>query len=296
MIIQEPSRLVSIHPGVVVLHLMMHGVLVFLWENPLLIIGQILFLLLWARQLKLLDPFPAILRYGWWISLAFLLVNPLMGQNGVTFLWKGPIVPVVGRMDLTVEELGYAVMAMLRLICLLLLSVMYQRGVDHDRFMLQFTKIAPKFVLTSLLAIRMVPFLSKELQRIQEIAQLRGLQPRTPSLRAKLIYQMSVFRPLLLSAMEGSWQTAESLYARGFGSGPRTIYRRERMNVQERVCLFLLLVFFLFIVAARVNGFGDFAFFPRVTWPDPLGDLLFLLILLVLWTLSAYGLTRRSEH
>ncbi len=274
----------------------MHGALVFLWENPLLLIGQIFFLLLWARQLKLLDPFPAILRYGWWISIAFLLVNPLMGQNGVTFLWKGPIIPVIGRMDLTLEELGYAVMAMLRLICLLLLSVMYQRGVDHDRFMLLFTKVAPKFVLTSLLAIRMVPFLSKELQRIQEINQLRGLRPAAQSIRAKLIYQMNVFRPLLLSAMEGSWQTAEALYARGFGSGPRSIYKQEHMNAQERVSLFLLLLFFTFIVAARVNGFGDFAFYPRVTWSDPLGDGLFLLILSVLWTLSAYGLTRRSEH
>lgn len=295
MITTARLRMTGIHPGTVVLHLVMHGVLVFLWENPLLIVGQLMFLLLWGHQEGMLQPFPAILRYGWWLCIAFLLINPLFGQNGLSFLWKGPIIPVIGRLDLTWEELGYAVIVMLRLLSLLLLSVIFQRGVDHDRFMLQFSKVAPRFVLTSVLAIRLVPFLSRELQRIQEVTLLRGLQPASNSTRDKIVFRMKLFRPLLLFAMEGSWLTAESLYARGFGSGPRSSYKPKRMTEQERVGVILPVLFFLLILAARLHGFGNFTFFPGLSWPDPLGDLLFLLILLLMWTLSAYWLTRRPE-
>lgn len=296
MIPAAKSRWVDKHPGVVVLHLLMHGFLVFLWDNPLLLCGQLLFLLLWGMQEKLFHPFPAILRFGWWISFATLLVNPLFGQNGETFLWRGPIIPLIGRLDLTMEELGYAVIVMLRLIILLLLSVMYQRFVNHDRFLLQFARVAPRFVLTSVLAIRLIPVLTVELNRIREITLLRGLQPDHPSPKEKLMAHMKLFRPLLLSALEGSWLTAETMYARGFGSGPRSIYKQENMTEQEKIGFLFILLLFAFILFARYNGYGNFAFFPRLSWADPYGDILFLIILYPLWAVPVYWLARRQEN
>ncbi|NGQ96253.1 hypothetical protein G3578_13890 [Brevibacillus sp. SYP-B805] len=296
MIAPTDSRWRKIHPVVVCLLLLVHGALVFFWENPLLIGGQLLFLILWAKRERIFVDLPSYFRYGWWIALVFLLINPLCASNGVTFLWKGPITPLIGRLDLTAEELGYAGMSMLRLSILVLLSVMYQRFIDHDRLMLTFSAWMPRFVLTAVLAIRLFPFLEQEMARIQETMRLRGILPKSDAWRDRLVHRLFLFRPLLLSALEGAWLTAETLYVRGFGSGPRTVYKRSRITGDEIMGLLLVLFIPVFAGFALGFDFGRFQFYPRMMWHDPVGDLLFLAGLSVVWILPLYWLLRRQTQ
>jgi energy-coupling factor transport system permease protein len=289
------SRWRTLHPVMVFILLLIHGVVVFLWENPLLIAGQLLFLGMWAFRERLFQQLPSYFRYGWWIAMVFLVINPLFSSNGVTFLWKGPVIPVIGRLDVTVEELGYAGISLFRLAILIILSGMFQRFVDHDRLMLSFSKIMPRFVLTAVLAIRLFPFLEQELTRIGEIMKLRGIVPKSSTWRDMLVHRMFFLRPLLLSAMEGSWMTAETLYVRGFGSGPRSVYKPSKMTSRELVGFLLILVIPVFALFGIFQDFGRFQFYPQVAWHDPLGDLLFLGGMLAVWVFPLVWLARRQE-
>jgi energy-coupling factor transport system permease protein len=175
------------------------------------------------------------------------------------------------------------------------LSVMYQRFIDHDRFFFLFARIAPRFVMTAVMAFRLFPFLSREFARIREIAQVRGIRPEGHGLRKQLRYTMFVLRPLLFGALEGSWLTAETLYARGFGSGPRSSYRMQPMERREWLGALLLGATLFIAIWGRMLSFGTFAYFPRLIWADPLGDLLFFIGLAAVWMLPILWLKGGKE-
>nr|WP_275581919.1 energy-coupling factor transporter transmembrane component T [Brevibacillus fulvus] len=251
--------------------------------------GQLVLIAVWAKQegaFAQLRPFFAMtLLFGF----AYLCLNTLVLHEGRTYLWKGPILPYLGRLDATVEELSYSLCGVIRLVILLLVSQLFQRLVDHDRFFFLFAEAAPRFVTTALLSIRLVPFLQHEYRRIRETAKLRGLEPQRANGLGQVRYSWLLLRPLLHSALEGAWLTAETLYARGFGSGKRSSYQRMALRPREKTGVLLLLLPFAFALYAKGLGVGQFAFFPLFSWPDPLGDLfglgcfLLLSIVPIIW-------------
>jgi len=276
----------SVHPLAVAVLLLCHLVCAFLWEyHPLLQTGQLLFLLVWAAREGCLSPVLSMFRLGIWFTAVFVIVNPLFASLGETVLWRGPVVSYFGRLDLTLEELLYSAAGVIRLFSILVLSVLYMRFLDHDRFFFLFARVAPRFVMTAVMAFRLFPFLSREYARIREIAQVRGLRPEGKEIRQQLRYTMLLLRPLLFGALEGAWLTAETLYARGFGSGPRSTYRTQPMKRKEWTGLLLLAAMLGLAIWGRALSFGTFQYFPRLVWPDPLGDVLFFMGLAAVWTL-----------
>lgn len=294
MIAGQSTKWRKIHPGAAVSLLLVHGIISFLWEHPLYLGGQLLFLLLWAWRERVLPSILPLFRLLLWLAPFFLLVNALFSTNGVTFLWKGPVIELIGRLDFTLEELAYSSMGLLRLSILLIISGMFQQFVDHDRFLLLFAKVAPRFVLTAVLAIRMFPFLLSEFTRMKEAAYLRGIRPKGEGKRAQIRFFLLLLRPLLYSALEGSWQTAETLYARGFGSGPRSAYKTKTISSKEllgMICIGMTLLFALF---GKWMTFGKIDYYPRFAFYDLPGDVLFLLIMVAVWMIPLYVLGRRE--
>ncbi|RNB78758.1 energy-coupling factor transporter transmembrane protein EcfT [Brevibacillus fluminis] len=289
-----PIRWQQLHPGAIAFFLFVQGILTFVWEHPFMLIGQLLFLLGWAWRERVLPAIMPLFRMLLVMAPFFLLVNALFSTNGVTFLWKGPVVPLIGRLDFTLEELAYSCMGLVRLAILLTLSGMFQQFVDHDRFLLLFAKVAPRFVLTAALAIRMFPFLLAEFSRIKETAYLRGIRPRGKGKRAQIRFYLFLLRPLLYSALEGSWQSAETLYARGFGSGPRSSYRTKKIASHEVLGLIFTGIVFAFALFGKWLDFGRIDYYPRFSFHDLPGDALFALLMVGSWLVPLYVLGRRE--
>src|SRR5450759_5120637 len=65
-------------------------------------------------------------------------------------------------------------------------------------------------------SLNLVPSVSASFVQVTEAQRLRGWRPRGPRSWAEVIV------PVVLTSVEGSIQLAESMEARGFGSGPRT--------------------------------------------------------------------------
>ncbi|PSJ99583.1 hypothetical protein C7R93_02590 [Brevibacillus fortis] len=286
----------SVHPVAVSSILLAHVVTAFLFDyHPLLQLGQLLFLILWALQEGLGKTMWITFRFGMLFSILFMIVNPLFASHGGTFLWRGPIVSILGRLDFTLEEMAYSFIGVIRLHTILVLSVMFQRFIDHDRFFFLFAKIAPRFVMTSVMAIRLFPLLSREFARIKEVSRLRGIRPKGGELIHRVRYYSLLLRPLLFSSLEGAWLTAEALYARGFGSGKRSSYHEVPLFPRELMSCMMSLVIVGIVIWGKRFDFASFSFYPTFNWSDPLGDLLFLTGLFVLWMLPIYGLRERRQ-
>ena len=146
-------------------------------------------------------------------GLVFLL-SPLLQSTGWHVLWSGPVVPVLGRLDVTREELWVAALNALRLAAVGLAFAVYALLLDHDRLIAAAT--GRRSVLAAVLATRLVPTFERDASGLVEALRGRNLAPEGLRGHAALL------SPLLAGSLERGTNLAEAMEARGFGRPGRT--------------------------------------------------------------------------
>lgn len=144
-------------------------------------------------------------------AFALLVLTPFIVTLGSHPIWTGPIVPVLGQLDVTSEELSSAALNALRLAAVGLAFAAYAVLLDHDR-LLQ----AVRFARPAALATRMLPMLERDATGLLEALRGRGVDITGVRGHAKLL------APLLAGSLERGLSLAEAMEARGFGRPGRT--------------------------------------------------------------------------
>ena len=144
-----------------------------------------------------------------------LLFSPLLAVEGGRALWSGPVLPVLGRVDVTTVELELAALNGLRLTALALAFGAYALLLDHDRLVAAAAP-ARRSALAVALATRLVPTLERDAVGLAEAARGRGLALAGVRGHARLL------SPLVAGSLERASSLAEAMEARGFGSSGAT--------------------------------------------------------------------------
>jgi energy-coupling factor transport system permease protein len=147
-------------------------------------------------------------------GMVFLLW-PWLENTGSHPFWHGPIVPVLGELTVTREELRLAALYALRFAAVGLASAAYVLLLDHDR-LLGAASWARRSALAVALATRLVPMLERDAFALVEALRGRGVEVEGVRARARLL------SPLLAGSLERGLNLAEAMEARGFGRPGRT--------------------------------------------------------------------------
>lgn len=147
-------------------------------------------------------------------GMVFLLW-PWLENTGSHPFWHGPIVPVLGELTVTREELRLAALYALRFADVGLASAAYVLLLDHDR-LLGAASWARRSALAVALATRLVPMLERDAFALVEALRGRGVEVEGVRARARLL------SPLLAGSLERGLNLAEAMEARGFGRPGRT--------------------------------------------------------------------------
>lgn len=150
-----------------------------------------------------------------WSGVGVLVVWPFLGVVGSDVLWSGPTVPVLGRIDVTREELELGLLYALRLVAAALAFGAYALLVDHDR-LLASLGFARRSAFAAVLATRLMPTLERDAAGLAETVRGRGVELSGLTAKAALV------SPLVAGSLERALNLAESLEARGFGRSGRT--------------------------------------------------------------------------
>jgi energy-coupling factor transport system permease protein len=131
-------------------------------------------------------------------------------------------------------------------------------------------------------SLNLVPSVSASFVQVSEAQRLRGWRPRGPRSWAEVVV------PVVLTSVEGSIQLAESMEARGFGSGPRTALRSTPLRRSDWWLIAASAAAVTLIVVARTSGWAaDWQPYPALTLPslDPVSLLagLLLFVPVVAW-------------
>lgn len=178
-------------------------------------------------------------------ALGVLVVSPFVWSSPTgTVLWEGPVVPVLGPLDITTVELREAALNALRLAALALAFAAYALLLDHDRLV----SAAGRFRRSALavaLATRLVPTLERDAVALADSVRGRGVELHGARGYATLL------SPLVAGSLERAEGLAEAMEARGFGRGggtraPRPPWsRRDRLAPAAAVLLLVAAVVWL---------------------------------------------------
>ena len=144
-------------------------------------------------------------------ALLFVVITPFVEEIGTHVLWSGPTVPVLGTLDVTVEELRNGLFQGLRLAAVGLAFAVYALLLDHDR-LLASAGWARRSTVAAGLATRLVPLLERDARDLR--VALRGRNVELGPVR--------LLSPLRAGSLERGLNLAEAMEARGYGRAERT--------------------------------------------------------------------------
>jgi energy-coupling factor transport system permease protein len=111
-------------------------------------------------------------------------------------------------------------------------------------------------------SLNLVPSVSSSFTQVSEAQRMRGWQPKGPRSWAEVVV------PVVLTSVEGSIQLAESMEARGFGSGPRTSMDTRKLTQNDWLLIATSAIAVAIFVLADLAGWAAGWYpYPSITVP-----------------------------
>ncbi len=236
----------------------------FVFSSPLVLAGLLAALLgvaVLAGSIRDLKPF---LVMALVVGLLIVCINALVSGQGLTVLVRGPVVPVVGAVDVTLEACVYGLLMGLRVAVVMVAAGIYTVAVDPDRVLRLFGRIGFRSALTAAVATRLVPTLGRDAQRLGEAHRCRP-DFSVESGRMGLVRSKApVLRALLVGSLERAADIAMALETKGFGRGRVSSGVRDAWTANDVAFTFSGILLLSFTVAAIAIGAGSIQIYPRL--------------------------------
>src|SRR5216684_2585648 len=158
------------------------------------------------------------------IAAFAMLLNFVSAHLGATVLFSLPAqIPALGG-PYTLEALAFGASGGITIAAAILSAAPFSLLLDSHEVMDALPAPLSRSGVVIASSLNLVPAVATSFVQVTEAQRLRGWRPRGPR------SWMEVVVPLVLTSVEGSIQLAESMEARGFGSGPRTTLRSTVLN------------------------------------------------------------------
>ena len=253
----------SFHPAAVLVYLFVLLVLSLLYENPLYLLALLFLLALLIKGVDGMEVWEGFLKIGVFLMIIVMIINPLIIRAGTTIIWHGPTMPYLGKLDISMEALYYGAASSIRLLIILSIFCLYNLMINPDKVLNLFSRVAGKSVLMIALSTRMFPTMVRNLKRIKEVLQFRGVDFDEGNLWERVKKYSCLYNVLLLSSLEDSMDIAESMQARAFGSGKRSVYSQNMLRPRDILCMGGSLLALFTAIQGLLYGCGQYTFYPE---------------------------------
>jgi energy-coupling factor transport system permease protein len=263
----------------------------FLFESPIVLTGSLAAVVAVALRARVGRELARAAALAVPLALVVALINPIVSQQGLTVLFDGPSVPVLGNVDVTLEALVYGAVAGLRVLVVVLSFALYSACVDPDQVLRLVGRVAPRSALTASLATRAVPLLGRDGRRLAEAYRLRaGVRP-PERMRGRLERAATLTRALGAGALERSVELAAALEVKGYGTLGRFPPIRGPWSRHDRRFALAAGALTVLAVGGALAGVASFDPYPLVTIDAGSADFAFAAAL-VLIALVPFGRRR----
>ena len=239
----------TFHPFVSFFYYVGAATLVMLYKHPVFLLVGAILLVLFNYQLdqgKTLKRWFMMLIF---LSVLFLIMNPLTNHRGTHILFY------VHNNPIMLEAIIQGIILALSIFAIMTLFTTYNLVITADKFLFLFSRWLPQWALLTMLSMRFVPLLRRRLREIETVQKGKGLSVTEGKLKSRAKNGILLVQILLTWSLEEAIQTADSMAARGYGIKKRSKYTPYKMVLTD----WLAIIYMIIIAAIGLAGWwlGD---------------------------------------
>lgn len=213
----------------------------------------ILILLTIVGKLKF-KPLLKIIKHMWFLMLILLVIN--------IFTMTGEVLFSIGDFIIYKEAIIETIYIFLRLVMILMVSNLLTATTTPNELTyamefylspLRIFKVnVNEIALMMSIALRFIPTLLEEVDRIMKSQTSRGVDFKYGKYREKLSALTSIIIPLFISCFERADDLSEAMVVKGYGKGKRSKYKRLKLGYRDLIGSLVLCFLLSFVVYSGV--------------------------------------------
>ncbi|NMA95040.1 MAG: energy-coupling factor transporter transmembrane protein EcfT [Clostridiales bacterium] len=259
----------NIHPLALLSYMFTLFLVVIVSNHPILLCATALVIISSAFSVDGYEDIKKGLGFMLRLILLFMLINFLINKNGRTILWQSPLIPIIGRIQISLESIVYTLVMGIRLSSIYILFIFYNKAMNPDALLSYLAIVFPHSALLMSITTKTIPYLAQLSKRTEHVMYVMGLDTKNKGFIERLKSRIPILKIIFMSSIEDSLSIAESIQARGYGSGRRSRYFQNEWRVKDVLVLagsfYAIGVFFLLLI----SGGALYNFYPRL---DRIGD------------------------
>lgn len=192
------------------------------------------------------------------LALLVMLTNPLFSHNGIT-----PLFYLNGN-PITLESVVYGCYMAVMVISVMLWFKVFSDVMTGDKLVYLFGRFLPQLSLVFSMALRYVPMLKRQAQKVSRAQKAMGLYA-SESLAERLRSGIRVISVLIGWSLENAVETAKSMKARGYGLRGHTNYSNYKFSKSDLTFMLILLMLAAVTASGMIFGKFEFYYYPQIT-------------------------------
>lgn len=197
--------------------------------------------------------------FSFGLFLIMALINPLVSHNGVTVLF------VMNDNPVTLEALIYGACAAVMIVSVLYWFRTFSQIMTSDKLLYIFGALSSKLALILSMALRYVPLFGSQYKKVKQTQKTLGLY-KEDNIVDSIKGGLRVFSIMITWALENGIITADSMTARGYGTG-----RRSRFSLfsfrRPDICLLVLSLSLAVLTLWGIHS-QEFVYYPAIVIPE----------------------------
>ena len=196
-----------------------------------------------------------------YISIFFIIVtiaNPIFVHKGETALF------FVNDNAITLEAIIYGVAFACLLVSIIFWFQSFNKIVDSDKLIYIFSSFIPTIGLIIAMALRFIPRFQNHFNKVIEINKIGDNPYKSNKYMVRIKALFNVFSILVTWAFENSIETANTMKARGYGSGNRSSFNLYKFDFRDSMMLISLIFLVLLNIFFYFNIGLSFYYYPTI--------------------------------
>lgn len=175
------------------------------------------------------------------LFIIMAIVNPVFNHNGGTVLF------IMNDLPVTLEALIYGIFAALMIVSVIYHFRNFSDIMTEDKLLYIFGGLSPGLSLVLSMALRYIPLMSRQIKKTENTQRALGLY-KEDNIIDKIKGRLLIFGIIVTWSLENGIITADSMTARGYGTGKRSRYALFRWRKGDVLLVALAAVLFLLTI------------------------------------------------
>ncbi len=234
-------------------------IMIFSNDNPVILASVYVFIVSMIICSREKQKFKTGFYYFIPIAVLIVVINMFFVSSGSITLFY------LFHKRFTLEAVVYAVVFSFKFLAVIYIFLIFESMIDTDRAVSYFSSVMPKSTLMLMISFKLIPSMRDRFKNLKEIYEIRGVRFNKKKSKEKTASYIPVLSILLEDSMEDSFAIGEAAYVRGFLSGNRSVYERQKFYIRDYKIIVLSIALIVFYGIAEFKNWVKFNIYDGVT-------------------------------